>query len=103
MKTPFTFMLKVIVIICSLIIVFRHSAWTQPIDAGSNFAVCPGTPVNLSATINPGLPAAGPATNLTNIMACDDCNSPVVNIGFTFSFYGTNYTQCVISSNGYIT
>jgi len=36
-------------------------------------------------------------------MSCDDCSSPVINIGFTFTFYGINYTQCVVTSNGYIT
>jgi hypothetical protein len=32
----------------------------------------------------------------------DDQWSPAINIGFTFCFYGTAYTQCVIGSNGLI-
>lgn len=104
MNTPFTIHVKVfVVIIVFLFSGVSHYYLAQPIDAGPNFAVCPGTPVNLTATINPGMLSAGPATNVTNIMACDDCNSPVVNIGFNFNFYGNNYNQCVISSNGYIT
>ncbi len=103
MKIPITFIVRFIFLIPILLGAVNHITWAQPIDAGPNLAVCPGTPVNLTATINLGMPSAGPATNVTNIMSCDDCNSPVVNIGFTFNFYGNNYTQCVISSNGYIT
>ena len=32
----------------------------------------------------------------------DDQHSAVVNIGFTFCFYGTDYTQSVVSSNSYL-
>lgn len=38
----------------------------------------------------------------TTLNLSDDVYSSVVNIGFTFNFYGTNSTQCVISSNGYV-
>jgi len=43
-------------------------------------------------------PYAGAAVTLS-----DDWHSGVVNIGFSFCFNGTPYTQCVISSNNYIT
>lgn len=43
-------------------------------------------------------PYAGTALTLT-----DDVHSPVVNIGFSFCYNGTSYTQCVISSNNYVT
>ena len=33
----------------------------------------------------------------------DDVWSPVVNLPFNFCFYGTNYNQCVIGSNGVLT
>ena len=33
----------------------------------------------------------------------DDTHGPVTPIGFTFNFYGVNYTQLVVSGNGYIT
>ncbi len=32
----------------------------------------------------------------------DDLWTPVVNLPFPFCFYGTNYTQCVVGSNGLI-
>lgn len=33
----------------------------------------------------------------------DDVWSPVINLPFNFCFYGTNYSQCLISSNGALT
>lgn len=33
----------------------------------------------------------------------DDKFSPVINLPFTFCFYGANYTSCVVGSNGIIT
>ena len=33
----------------------------------------------------------------------DDIHTGVMNIGFDFEFYGTTYTQCVASTNGYLT
>jgi len=32
----------------------------------------------------------------------DDVYSPIIPLGFTFEFFGNNYTQCRISSNGWI-
>ena len=42
------------------------------------------------------------SSNWSTITA-DDGHGPVVNLGFSFDFYGQTYTQCVISGNGYIT
>ncbi|MCT4665046.1 MAG: gliding motility-associated C-terminal domain-containing protein [Flavobacteriales bacterium] len=33
----------------------------------------------------------------------DDVHSGAINMGFNFKFYGTNYNQAVISTNGYVT
>src|SRR5205814_6646766 len=33
----------------------------------------------------------------------DDNSSALINLGFTFQFYGTNYTSCYINNNGNIT
>lgn len=33
----------------------------------------------------------------------DDVHGPVVDLDFAFTFYGNTYTQCVLSTNGYIT
>ena len=50
----------------------------------------------LSASVVGGLP--------TDIgLYSDDSYSGIINIGFTFNYYGTNYTQCVIGENGMLT
>ena len=36
-------------------------------------------------------------------LSVDDGHGSIVNIGFTFNFYGVPYTQLVISGNGYLT
>jgi len=36
-------------------------------------------------------------------VACDDCISGAIPIGFNFCFYGTTYTSVYISSNGFLT
>src|SRR4030095_15573608 len=54
--------------------------------------------------------AGGPAFNFedisttgTGVSLSDDQVSGAVNIGFTFDFYGTSYTQVYISSNSFLT
>jgi hypothetical protein len=39
----------------------------------------------------------------TNVALGDDANSAALPIGFTFNFFGTNYTTFFIGSNGFIT
>jgi hypothetical protein len=51
---------------------------TQP--EYSNFSYTGGTPVN----------------------GCDDCVTGPYNIGFTFNYFGNNYTQFYIGSNGWV-
>ena len=46
--------------------------------------------------VDPGIP--GTPTNLT----IDDTYSSVINLPFTFPFFGSNYTSLVASTNGYI-
>ena len=38
-----------------------------------------------------------------SIMSADDAYTGVINIGFTFNYYGNNYSQCTIGSNGHLT
>ena len=45
-------------------------------------------------------PIAGTGTALP---LCDDCMSGMIPIGFTFNFYGNNYTTADVSSNGFLT
>ncbi|MCB9169538.1 MAG: T9SS type A sorting domain-containing protein [Flavobacteriales bacterium] len=60
----------------------------------------PPVPMCYSITATPYLPEPYAGTPIT---LSDDIHSAVVNIGFTFCYNGTNYTQCVISSNNYVT
>jgi len=46
-------------------------------------------------------PAGGYTTDATTD-GCDDCVSGAIPIGFTFTYYCTNYTNVYISSNGFI-
>ncbi|MGJ8661676.1 MAG: gliding motility-associated C-terminal domain-containing protein, partial [Bacteroidota bacterium] len=59
-----------------------------------------------SVTINNCTTGGGSgALNMTapiGVSLSDDSWSAAVPIGFTFSYYGTNYTQCVIGSNGIV-
>jgi len=81
--------------------------------AGSNVALCLGqdaticsgqtvtiTNCNTGGNTNN---AAGIYLNApTNVSLSDDVWSAAVNLGFSFNFYGSNYTQCVIGSNGLV-
>ncbi len=73
---------------------------------GQDATICPTQTVtinNCNTGANPGS-AAGLYLNApTNVSLTDDSWSSAVAIGFPFSFYGVNYTQCVIGSNGLIT
>ncbi|MDP6909555.1 MAG: hypothetical protein QF371_08615, partial [Flavobacteriales bacterium] len=61
---------------------------------------CNGTPITLTAVLaGAGSGSATPATYTLT----DDSHTGVVDMGFAFTFYGNSYTQCVISSNSYIT
>ena len=76
----------------------------QPICLGNDATVCVGTPVQIQncgggASTGNGLVVL---PSPTSVSLSDDSWSGVVNIGFTFSFYGVNYTQCVIGSNGLV-
>ena len=52
-----------------------------------------------SATLVATPPASFPGDTVS---LSDDQYSRVVNIGFPFTFFGNTYTQCIISSNNYI-
>lgn len=60
----------------------------------SDTTVCAGTSLDLNATIGSN---AGNFVTFT-----DDVYSGVINLGFSFNFYGNTYTQCVLSSNGFV-
>ena len=54
-------------------------------------------------TQNLTLQAFSGGSNGNSLFLTDDTHSPIVNIGFPFTFYGTVYTDLLISTNGYIT
>ncbi len=77
----------------------------QTVCLGTDITVCAGTNVQVTncggTTSIPG----GMATvlqNPTTVSLSDDAWSGAINIGFSFSFYGNTYTQCVIGSNGVV-
>ena len=73
----------------------------QTIDVGPpDTSVCNGTPIDLIA-ITTGAGGAGSSTPVD--VPTDDVHSQIIDIGFPFEFFGNIYTQCVTSSNGYIT
>lgn len=77
------------------------SANAQNLCLGNDTTVCIGSPVTIQ-DCNPGTSGGFLLNNATSIQLNDDWYSGVVNIGFPFSFYGNNYNQCTIGSNGVI-
>lgn len=87
---------------------FQLNAYNQSnvvLCLGQDATVCAGQTVtinNCNTGTNPGT-AAGIYLNApSSVSLSDDSWSGAVAIGFPFSFYGVNYTQCVIGSNGLI-
>jgi gliding motility-associated-like protein len=70
----------------------------QVVTAGPDTTICQNQTVTLSAVVL----GSGPGNSGT-VSLSDDQYSGIIPIGFTFNFFGNNYTSCVISSNGYIT
>lgn len=69
---------------------------------GQDATVCQGQTVTIT-NCNPGGGSIGNGLYMnapTQVNLSDDQYSGSVPIGFTFNFYGNNYTQCVIGSNG---
>jgi gliding motility-associated-like protein len=96
---PYDYMSKrsLSIIITGLLTLF-YSWCSAQIFAGNDTIICNSSPVTLTATFS--TPSAVPGTQVT---LSDDQYSGVVNIGFPFTFFGNTYSQCLISSNNYIT
>lgn len=71
---------------------------------GQDDTVCVGQQVTINnCGGGAGIGSAGISmTNPVTLNLSDDVWSGAINMGFTFNFYGTNYTQCVIGSNGLV-
>jgi len=70
-------------------------------------SICQGQSLSMHAELSPSNPIGvdpgeGEGGGKIDELSDDEFSS-VIDIGFTFNFYGVDYTQCVISSNNYIT
>ncbi|MFK7787675.1 MAG: gliding motility-associated C-terminal domain-containing protein [Crocinitomicaceae bacterium] len=68
---------------------------------GTDASVCIGSSIDI-VDCNPGSVSGIVLPSPTNVSLSDDSWSAAVPLGFTANFYGTNYTQCVIGSNGVV-
>jgi len=103
---------KVILFLVSALLTtgaFAQTSYDPPLvtNPAGDTSICQGNSLNLHAEISPSNPigidpgegeGGGKIEDLT-----DDSYSGLIDIGFTFNFYGADYTQCVVSSNNYIT
>ena len=75
---------------------------------GDDITICQGEQVTIDVCTSQG-GGVSPDTNVvflgnvTTVSLTDDTHSPLINMGFSFTFYGVQYSSVVISSNGYVT
>jgi hypothetical protein len=90
----------------SLIFILLYTQHFAQICLGDDATVCVGTPLtiqNCSGSGGGNTSGGGLYLNSPNtVTLTDDSWSAVIPIGFNFSFYNSNHTQCVIGSNGLI-
>ena len=80
----------------SILLFLAHTnSFAQNVSAGNDTTICEGTGLTLHASVD----SAGAITQLN---LPDDTYSPVVDLGFSFNYYGNTYTQCLLSTNVYI-
>jgi gliding motility-associated-like protein len=95
-----------LVVIFTVLFLISHTAIGQSnICIGDDITICAGDQVEIE--VCPGTGSADTnvvfINNATTVNLNDDQFSGLIPIGFNFTFYGNNYNNCVISSNGYIT
>ena len=99
MKKQLTTLLSSLVLIMSS---FASFSQNPIVCLGTDASVCIGSAIDID-DCNPGSPGMGSQVlqmiNPTAVTLSDDSWSPAVAIGFSFSFYGVNYTQATIGSN----
>lgn len=81
--------------LCFFYVIFIQASSAQNISAGNDTTICQGSGMTLHVTID----SAGAITQLN---LPDDTYSPVVDLGFSFNYYGNVYTQVLLSTNVYI-
>ena len=84
-----------------LALLFSEVAYAQLTANATPPVICSNGSSDLSVSVN-ALTAPVQVSSPTSPMG-DDTYSAAVPIGFSFDFYGNTYTDCLISSNGYIT
>jgi len=100
-------------ILLSLGLIISVSTFGQVIAPNDTF-ICQGGPLTLTANYLGGggasnyndsiIPYFWESATLSNSYnGPDDQHSGIVNIGFDFCFYGSTYSQLVVSTNNYIT
>ena len=80
-------------LLCCILLCFLGKTGYSQVVVSADSTGCSSTSVTLHATIIGDVPTSSGIT-------ADDGWSGVIPIGFTFNFYGTNNTQCIIGSNG---
>ncbi|WP_341902022.1 gliding motility-associated C-terminal domain-containing protein [Fluviicola taffensis] len=98
--------MRKIILICMLLFVSNNVLNAQvTLCLGQDATVCAGQTVQIT-NCSGGGPVLGSGITLDNATTIpqlsDDSFSALIPMGFTFNFYGTNYTNCVIGSNGLI-
>ena len=84
-------------LLAALICFLSTGAWSQVTiitPLATDTIVCDGQPLALHAITN--------GFNPHTLTLADDIFSSSIDMGFTFNFYGTTHTHCIISSNGYL-
>lgn len=95
-------MKKIQLLLVALASIFYGNAQVQ-VCLGTDATVCQGQTVQITNCGSGGGSAGGiNLNNPSSVSLGDDQWSGAINMGFTFSYYGSNYTQCVIGSNGVI-
>ncbi len=86
--------LKLIFLFCFFSLSVAHAQHGNILN--NDTSICIGNPVLLRS----GLIANGFST--ASMDSIDDVYTPPINIGFPFTFYNHTYSQCLLSSNGYL-
>ena len=90
--------MKKFLLISILFSIFANKLVAQNFFIGNDTTIC-SPPITLNANIGT---AGAPPGFSTNLVLADDQYSPSLPIGFTFNYFGNNYTNCLVASNGVI-
>jgi gliding motility-associated-like protein len=94
-------MKKIFTLLVGLVAITSMNAQVS-VCLGTDATVCQGQPVTITDC---GSGSGGGGLNLNNpgsVSLGDDVWSGVIPMGFTFNFYGSNFSNCIIGSNGLV-